>query len=57
MSTQQQGRNMSDPAGSATAVADGRRAFDFFEGTWKAANRKRVKPLDQSDSDWVSFDA
>ena len=47
---------MSDPAGSASVAADDRHAFDFFEGTWKASNRKRVKPLDPSDTEWVSFD-
>src|SRR5258708_36488651 len=44
------------PAGSAPVAAAGRHAFDFFEGTWKAASRKRVKPLDPSDTEWVSFD-
>ena len=47
---------MSAPAGSAAVAADGRHAFDFFEGTWMASNRKRVKPLDPSDTEWVSFD-
>ncbi len=35
---------------------DGRYAFAFLEGTWKAANRKRVKPLDPADTEWVSFE-
>ena len=40
----------------ADSVVDGRHSFDFFAGTWKAANRRKVKPLDPKSQEWVQFD-
>lgn len=48
---------MTDQPGAATVAVDGRHAFDFFEGTWKAPSRRRMKPLDPTGTEWVSFDA
>jgi hypothetical protein len=31
--------------------------FDFFFGRWQQANRKRVKPLVQGDTEWVEFES
>ena len=35
----------------------GRHGFDFYVGTWRVANRKRVRPLVADDGDWIEFDA
>jgi hypothetical protein len=34
---------------------DGRHAFDFFHGSWRQSNRKRVRPLVRGDTEWVEF--
>ena len=36
---------------------DGRHDFDFFFGSWQQANRKRVKPLVEGDTEWVEFES
>jgi hypothetical protein len=36
---------------------DGRHDFDFVFGTWRIANRKRVRMLVQGDTEWVEFEA
>ncbi|HEY7017821.1 MAG TPA: hypothetical protein VH297_05080 [Gaiellaceae bacterium] len=36
---------------------DGRHHFDFFFGTWRQRNRKRVRPLVKGDPEWVEFDS
>lgn len=45
---------MGQPAQTGSAV-DGRQAFDFFVGSWRQTNRKRVKPLVEGDTEWVEF--
>jgi hypothetical protein len=44
-------------APSTSDIRDGRHDFDFFFGTWQVANRKRVKPLIEGDTEWIEFDA
>ena len=39
-----------------TSETDGSHDFDFVVGTWRIANRKRVKLVDP-ESDWIEFDA
>jgi hypothetical protein len=41
---------------NAESTVDGRHSFDFFAGTWKAANRRKLAPLDQQSHEWVEFD-
>jgi hypothetical protein len=36
---------------------DGRHDFDFFFGSWRQDNRKRVKPLVQGDTEWIEFES
>jgi hypothetical protein len=36
---------------------DPRHDFDFFFGSWRQANRKRVRPLVQGDGEWVEFES
>ena len=31
--------------------------FDFYVGTWRVANRKRVHPLVPGDDEWIEFEA
>jgi hypothetical protein len=31
--------------------------FDFYVGTWRVANRKRVRPLVAGDGEWIEFEA
>jgi hypothetical protein len=31
--------------------------FDFYVGTWRVANRKRVRLLDPEDDEWIEFEA
>ena len=40
-----------------STAADGRNDFDFFFGHWHIANRKRVNPLVQGDTEWIEFEA
>jgi hypothetical protein len=47
---------MTEVGAPPTLAGDGPHAFDFFAGTWKAENRKRVKPLDPDNTEWVAFD-
>jgi hypothetical protein len=47
---------MGQPESTETAN-DGRHDFDFFFGSWRQANRKRVKPLVQGDTEWVEFES
>jgi hypothetical protein len=42
---------------SEITTDDGRRDFDFVFGDWKIANRKRVRPLAEGDTEWIEFDA
>jgi hypothetical protein len=42
---------------STESVNDGRHDFDFFFGSWRQANRKRLKPLAQGDTEWVEFES
>jgi hypothetical protein len=39
------------------STADGRHDFDFFFGSWQQANRKRVNPLVQGDTEWIEFES
>jgi hypothetical protein len=39
-----------------TDAIDGRHSFDFFAGRWRAANRRKTKPLDASSNEWVEFE-
>jgi hypothetical protein len=39
------------------SVEDGRHDFDFFFGTWRQANRKRVNMLVPGDTEWVEFES
>jgi hypothetical protein len=48
---------MTSASAATAARTDGRHDFDFFFGTWKIANRKRVRPLVQGDDEWIEFDA
>ena len=41
---------------NAEGTVDGRHSFDFFAGTWKAANRRKLAPLDPQSHEWVEFD-
>jgi hypothetical protein len=36
---------------------DARHDFDFFFGSWRQVNRKRVRPLVQGDTEWVEFES
>jgi hypothetical protein len=36
---------------------DGLHDFDFFFGSWRQANRKRVNPLVRGDDEWVEFES
>jgi hypothetical protein len=36
---------------------DGRHDFDFFFGSWRSENRKRVNMVVQGDDEWVEFPA
>ena len=36
---------------------NGRHDFDFFFGSWRQANRKRIRPLVQGDTEWVEFES
>jgi hypothetical protein len=36
---------------------DGRHDFDFYAGTWRIANRKRVNMVVPGDDEWVEFEA
>ena len=36
---------------------DGRHDFDFFFGSWRQRNRKRVRPLVQGDDEWIEFES
>ena len=36
---------------------DGRHDFDFFYGSWRQRNRKRVRPLVQGDDEWIEFES
>jgi hypothetical protein len=36
---------------------DGRHAFDFFFGSWDQTNRKKVKLVDPSDTEWIEFES
>jgi hypothetical protein len=40
----------------AASADDGRHSFDFFAGTWKAACRRKVAPLDPASQEWVAFE-
>jgi hypothetical protein len=40
-----------------TGVDEGLHDFDFFFGTWHQANRKRVRPLVEGDTEWVEFES
>jgi hypothetical protein len=40
---------------ATTRADDGRHAFDFFFGSWEQANRKRVRPLVEGDTEWIEF--
>jgi hypothetical protein len=44
------------PEGTRSAD-DARNDFDFFFGSWRQANRKRVKPLVPGDTEWVEFES
>jgi hypothetical protein len=46
--------HLSAPARNA---ADPRHDFDFFFGSWRQTNRKRVKPLVKGDNEWVEFES
>jgi hypothetical protein len=35
---------------------DGRHDFDFVFGKWRTANRKRLRPLVEGDTEWIEFD-
>jgi hypothetical protein len=39
------------------SATDGRHDFDFFFGSWQQANRKRVNPLVQGDTEWIEFES
>ena len=46
---------MGQPARTGSAD-DGRQAFDFFVGSWRQTDRKRVgAPLVEGDTEWVEF--
>ncbi len=38
------------------STAHGRHDFDFWVGTWRGANRKRVNPLVLGDDEWIAFE-
>lgn len=42
---------------ATTSVDEGLHDFDFFFGTWHQANRKRVRPLVEGDTEWVEFES
>jgi hypothetical protein len=44
-------------AQKGTIANDGRHDFDFFFGSWRQANRKRVKPLVRGDTEWIEFES
>ena len=48
---------MSQQAAATVSTDDGRHDFDFFFGSWKQHNRKRVKPLVEGDDEWVEFES
>jgi hypothetical protein len=47
---------MAQGAQATADVDDGRHDFDFFFGRWHVANRKRVKPLVEGDTEWIEFE-
>jgi hypothetical protein len=48
---------MSQAQQATKSTDDGRHDFDFFFGSWQQANRKRVRPLVQGDTEWVEFES
>jgi hypothetical protein len=48
---------MAQQLARATDTDDGRHDFDFWFGTWRQVNRKRVEPLVEGDPEWVEFES
>ena len=48
---------MAQAAETTERANDGRRDFDFFFGSWRQANRKRVNPLVHGDTEWIEFES
>jgi hypothetical protein len=48
---------MAHQPATAPTANDGSHDFDFFFGTWRQENRKRVRPLVKGDTEWVEFES
>lgn len=48
---------MAQQLARAVTTDDGRHDFDFWFGTWRQVNRKRVEPLVAGDPEWVEFES
>jgi hypothetical protein len=50
-------QTMGQVAEKTSKVSDGRQDFDFFFGSWRQANRKRVNMVVPGDTVWVEFES
>jgi hypothetical protein len=48
---------MSHAPETTKSAAGARHDFDFFFGTWRQANRKKVQMLVPGDTEWVEFES